>query len=169
MCETGDGNPLPVEAVRRWCCNADLIPIVLDGNGVTLDHGRTKRVATPAQRRALRAMHRTCGFPDCDVRFADCDIHHVIEWNRHHGPTNLHNLLPLCNRHHHRVHDGGWTLTLHPDRTIHLTRPDGTTHTTGTTLDVAPTGLTPHPHTTDPLHLALTNANDAITRRRTAA
>ena len=28
--------------------------------------------------------------------------------------------------HHHHVHEGGWTLTLKPDRTITLHRPDGT-------------------------------------------
>ncbi len=56
-------------------------------------------------------MYRTCGHPGCTVRFADCEIHHVIDWD-HHGPTNLANLLPLCTRHHHLVHEGGWTA--HP-------------------------------------------------------
>ena len=166
VCETSDGAVLPVETVRRLCCDADIIPIVLDGAGVTLDHGRTKRVATAAQRRALRAMYRTCGFPHCDVRFADCDIHHVIEWIRQRGPTDLANLLPLCYEHHHAVHDGGWTLTLHPDRTIDLHHPNRTPHTTTTTtITVAPTGI--HP---DPLHDLIGAAIDqAITRRRTAA
>jgi hypothetical protein len=68
------------------------------------------------------------------VRFADCDIHHVIEWH-HGGPTNLANLLPLCSRHHHAVHEGGWTLVLHADRTITLRRPDGTIHHHGTTIN----------------------------------
>jgi hypothetical protein len=35
------------------------------------------------------------------------------------------------------------TLTLHPDRNITLTRPDGTIHFEGSTIDVAPTGLPP--------------------------
>ncbi len=52
------------------------------------------RVANRAQRRALRAMYRTCGYPGCDVTFDRCDIHHVIEWLRH-GATDLDNLLPL--------------------------------------------------------------------------
>ena len=85
-------------------------------------------------------MYRTCGHPGCTVRFADCEIHHVIDWD-HHGPTDLANLLPLCTRHHHLVHEGGWRLTLHPDRTITLHRPDGTLYFEGSTVDVAPTGL----------------------------
>ena len=72
-------------------------------------------------------MYRNCGFPGCQVRFEDCRIHHVTWWE-HLGTTNLDNLLPLCERHHHHVHEGGWTLTLKPDRTITLRRPDGTLH-----------------------------------------
>ena len=54
VCETGDGQPLPVETVRRHGCDADITPIVLDGDGVPLNVGRTRRLATAQQRRALR-------------------------------------------------------------------------------------------------------------------
>ena len=139
-------SPLTPDAVRRLACDAELIPTVLGSTGAVLDQGRARRVATAAQRHALRAMYRTCGHPDCTVRFADCEIHHVIEWIHQHGPTDLANLLPLCNEHHHLVHDAGWHLTLHPDRTITLRRPDGTVAFHGSSIDVAPTGLTT-PHT----------------------
>ena len=49
----------------------------------------------------------------------------------------------MCSEHHHLVHDAGWHLTLHPDRTITLRRPDGTVAYHGSSIDVAPTGLTP--------------------------
>ncbi len=55
--------------------------------------------------------------------------------------TDLDNLLPLCSRHHHLVHEGGWTLTLRADRTTVWCRPDGTIHYDGSTVDVAPTGV----------------------------
>ena len=58
--------------------------------------------------------------------------------------------MPLCDRHHHLVHEGGWTLTLQPDRTITLQRPDGTISFTGTTADrTHPPDPTPHPTETD--------------------
>jgi hypothetical protein len=141
VCETNDGAQLPVETVRRMSCDADIIPIVLNGQGAALDAGRSRRVATAAQRRALRAMYRTCGFPGCEVRFGDCEIHHVVEWIKQRGPTDLDNLLPLCSRHHHLVHEGRWHLTLHPDRTVTVRGPDGTIHTNASTVNVAPDGV----------------------------
>jgi hypothetical protein len=39
--------------------------------------------------------------------------------------TNIDNLVPLCGRHHHLVHEGSWKLHLAADRTLTITRPDG--------------------------------------------
>ena len=144
ICELVDGTPLPVSVVRHMACEADIIPIVLDGKGLALDVGRAARLATPAQRDALRAMHRTCIGPTCSVGFEDSQIHHVLPWDDDEmGPTDLQNLAPLCNEHHHMVHEGGWTLTLTPDRIATWTRPDGTVYWTGSTIDRAPNGITP--------------------------
>jgi len=134
LCETSDGTLLPPSTVRRLCCRAEIVPVVLGGAGEALDVGRARRLATRAQRRALRAMHRTCAHPDCDVDFDRCEIHHVIPWERG-GSTDLDNLAPLCPQHHHLVHEGGWSLRLDAHRTITLIRPDGTVHHTGTTVD----------------------------------
>jgi hypothetical protein len=95
-----------------------------------LDLGRSTRLANRAQRRALRALHRTCAVPGCDVRFDHCTIHHVTWW-RHGGRTDLDNLLPICSRHHHLVHDRGWQLTLGPNRELTVTTPSGRVMTTG--------------------------------------
>jgi hypothetical protein len=59
------------------------------------------------------------------VPFHRCEIHH-IHWFEHGGPTDLDNLVPLCSRHHHLVHDLGWHLHLAPDRTLTITPPSGT-------------------------------------------
>ena len=141
VCETSTGEAVPVATVRRLCCEADIVPIVLDGDGVALDVGRAKRVATRDQRRALRAMYRTCGHPGCAVGFDDCDIHHVgaVAARRPDRPDQPR--PALLSYHHHLVHEGGWTLMLRPDRTIELRRPDGSVHFEGSTVDVAPTGL----------------------------
>ena len=134
ICETDNGVPLPVSTVRRLCCEAEVLPVVLDGAGQALDVGMSKRTATRAQRRALRAMHRTCAHPDCTVPFDACRIHHVIPWQAG-GPTDIDHLVPVCEPHHHLVHEGGWGLTMTADRVATWTRPDGVHHHTGRTVD----------------------------------
>lgn len=124
VAELDSGVELPVETIRRLCCAAGIIPMVLGGAGVPLDQGRAKRLATHAQRLALRAMYRTCMFPECDVRFDDCEIHHLTPFERG-GRTDLAEMGPLCLRHHHVVHEGGWQLRLDADRTLTIVQPDG--------------------------------------------
>ncbi len=143
ICETSDATMLPPDTARRLCCDAEILPIMLNGDGEVLDLGRSRRTANRAQRRALRAMYRTCGHPDCQTPFDHCQIHHVIWWERF-GLTDLDNLIPLCSRHHHLVHEGGWTLTLGDHRIITLTRPDGVTYFTGSTIDRQPATDRPH-------------------------
>ncbi len=138
ICETDNGEPLPVSTVRRLCCDAEIIPMVLGTDGVPLDVGRSARSVTPHQRRALRAMYRTCAHPDCTVPFSACKAHHIRWWWRDLGPTDLDNLIPLCERHHHLVHEGGWTLTMTPDRVTTWTRPDGVVAHHGSTTDRMP-------------------------------
>ena len=135
ICETEDGVALPVSTVRRLCCDAEIIPAVLDTDGGLLELGRSARTVNRAQRRALRAMHRTCAHPDCTVVFSACKIHHVRWWVRDRGPTDIDNLLPLCERHHHLVHEGRWGLTMTPDRIATWTRPDGVVEHSGCTID----------------------------------
>ena len=114
VCETADGIPLPPETVRRLACEAAIVPIVLNGAGEALNCGREQRVANRAQRRALRAMYRTCGYPGCDVVFDRCDIHHVIEWLRFGSPI--------------------WTICSHSaaNITTSCTRDAGDSHSTNT-------------------------------------
>ena len=134
VAETSDGIPLPPDAIRRLACDADIIPIVLGGAGDVLDEGRARRLATAAQRRAVNAMHRSCIFPDCTIPVDDCRIHHTDPWHAN-GRTDLDTLVPVCETHHHRLHEGGWTLTITPDRTITITRPDGIVIYDGPSVD----------------------------------
>jgi hypothetical protein len=129
VCELGDGTAIPVATMRRLACDAHIIPVVLNGDGMPLDVGRSQRLATDDQRRALRTMYRTCGIGSCDVPFDRCEIHHLDEWDAHHGETNLDRLIPACSRHHHLAHEGGWCLELDPTtRELTVTLPDGTIH-----------------------------------------
>jgi Domain of unknown function (DUF222) len=126
LSDVGSDAEVPVETIRRMACTAGIIPMVLNGDGVVLDEGRKKRLATRPQRLALRVMYETCIVPDCPVRSKHCEPHHVDEWTAHGGETNLDRLRPLCSRHHHAVHEGGWRLELHDDGSTTIGLPNGT-------------------------------------------
>src|SRR3954447_17406619 len=121
---------LPVETLRRWACLGEITPIILAADGVSLYLGRTSRTANRAQRRALRGMYRCCAIPGCAVAFDNCDIHHVSFFHKG-GLTDIDYLLPICNRHHHLIHEGGWQLALDARRNLTVTFPDGAIMTTG--------------------------------------
>ena len=131
--------PIPIEVPTRiladLVANADVVPVVVR-NGVVLhapgalNLGRTTRLANRAQRRALRALYRTCAIPGCTTGYDRCKLHHIIWW-RHGGRTDLDNLVPVCSHHHHKIHDHGWNITLGPNRQLTVTFPDGTIHNTG--------------------------------------
>ena len=134
LCETVDGIQLPVETVRRMACDCSVLPAVMGGESLIKDMGRGARTATPAQRSRLSTMHTTCGHFDCTVGFSKCRIHHVTFWGQL-GQTNEDSLLPLCDKHHHLVHEGGWKLEMTPDRVATWWLPDGTLHHRGSTID----------------------------------
>ncbi|MCP3909909.1 MAG: DUF222 domain-containing protein [Actinomycetia bacterium] len=121
--ETWGGSPLSPEAVERAACDADRWHILLDPGGLPLDAGRSERHATAVQRLALRTLYPAC--PLSGEPFSWCEIHHLTPWTEG-GQTNLEDLLPLSNDWHHRVHEGGWTITMAADRQLELCRPDGT-------------------------------------------
>jgi hypothetical protein len=130
VCETGGGLPIPPSSVRRAMCEGLVTPIIVDSNGNALDAGRTIRHANRHQRRALRAMYRSCAIGPCDVPFDRCEIHHILPWEQG-GTTDLGNLVPACARHHHLIHELRWRLDLHPDRTLEVTATDGSAVTVG--------------------------------------
>ncbi|MCU1656072.1 MAG: hypothetical protein JWO57_728, partial [Pseudonocardiales bacterium] len=83
------------------------------GPGTIVDLGRSHRVVTERQYRALQARdHGACTFPGCESTHG-LEGHHVRHWI-HGGPTDLANLVLLCSAHHHAHHDGMFS--------IHVTR-----------------------------------------------
>ncbi len=46
-------------------------------------------------------------------------------WFSEGGETSIWNLVMLCSRHHHLLHDKGWKAELLPDATFEVTHPSG--------------------------------------------
>ncbi len=119
----GDG-VLSAEAARRLACDADIARVLTDADGVVVDLGRTVRTATADQWRALRLRDRGCTWPGCDRPPGWCQSHHIVWWENG-GLTDISNMTLLCNHHHHRVHDHGWSVERQDDGGLRFTGPDG--------------------------------------------
>jgi hypothetical protein len=97
--------------------------MIFGSDGAVLDAGRTRRTINPAQRAALNVRDKGCVFDGCDRPPSWCQGHHIREWVRDHGPTDLDNLILLCHHHHHAVHEGGWTITGKPGNNLQFHPP----------------------------------------------
>ena len=89
--------------------------MVLGGAGHPLDLGRTRRLASPAQRRALIVRDGGCSNHGCDTPPAWTQAHHITWWE-HHGQTNLDDLALACDPCHDLIHHHGWTITMNNHR-----------------------------------------------------
>ncbi len=108
------GGTLSPAGLRRLCCDAAVIPIVLGGAGQPLDVGRASRTIPDGLRRAVTARDRGCAHPGCTRPPSWSEIHHIIPWEAG-GPTTLSNLVMLCTVHHRQIHSSGWSVRIAPD------------------------------------------------------
>jgi hypothetical protein len=119
------GSPLPAATLPSFVCDAAFYAVVVDSLGVATDLGRSARTVSPAQRRALVVRDGGCVFPGCDCPATWTDSHHVREWTRHAGRSDLDNFVLLCRRHHRVAHRHGWTVRLDQDGWTTWTSPTG--------------------------------------------
>jgi len=126
---------IPARILATLAGTADVHAVVVR-NGVVLhapgemNLGRVTRLASRAQRRALRGLYRGCSIPGCTVGYDRCKLHHIIWWING-GATDLNNLIPVCSMHHTKIHNDGWIIELGTNRELTLRLPDGSIRTTG--------------------------------------
>ena len=101
---------LPIETVRRLCCDSSVIAATDDENGNTRDISRKHRVVHPSLRRKLMCRDKGCRFPGC-THEKWLDAHHVVHWADG-GETTVDNLVMLCSNHHRLLHEGGFEIKL---------------------------------------------------------
>ena len=103
------GPGLPDRVVQRLVCDGRIRTVVHDGASNVLDVGRSHRLVTDRQYRALLLrQHGHCAHPGCPNTKA-LHAHHRIHWI-HGGRTDLDNLLLLCERHHVAHHAGEFEI-----------------------------------------------------------
>jgi len=109
--------PISAKAVERLACDCNVTRILLGADSAVIDVGRSKRVITATQSKALKIRDKGCRFPGCSRSATYTSGHHVVHWVKG-GPTDLSNLVLLCYRHHWMVHEGNWQLVKTDDGSI---------------------------------------------------
>ena len=112
---TSTGDRVTAEQARRLACQARIIPVVLGRQGEVLDLGRSARLFSPAQRKAMAIRDRECTTEGCSIPAAWCEAHHWRQPWASGGKTDLADGKLLCSFHHHRAHDQGWETHHHPN------------------------------------------------------
>jgi hypothetical protein len=118
---SGDDLRVSAGELRRLACTAGIIPVVLGGRSEVLDLGRTSRLFSRAQRKALRIRDRRCRARGCTMPATWCEAHHLKPWALG-GKTNLDDGVLLCPFHHHRAHDPTYDLSRGPDGDLDFRR-----------------------------------------------
>ena len=118
-----DGRLVDPIVAETLLCHCAWHQVLRDGDAV-LAYGRAHYTAPKALFRAVAARDGGCRFPGCCRPVRYCDAHHIRYW-RHGGGTDLDNLVLLCSRHHHLVHQQRLDLKLLHDAQLCVTWPDG--------------------------------------------
>jgi hypothetical protein len=108
VAELSTGGRITASEARRLACQASILPAVLGGAGEVLDLGRSRRLFSSAQRKAMAIRDRRCRAEGCDIPAAWCEAHHAAALWSHGGRTDLGDGVLLCSFHHHRAHDRRW-------------------------------------------------------------
>ena len=108
---TQHGGVLSISDALRIAADGQLMPVVLDDTGGVLAYGRARRLASPAQRKALFARDRGCTFPGCGVPAARAEIHHTTDWAKG-GRTDLASMTITCGYHNNEAPRQGWTTLM---------------------------------------------------------
>ena len=90
--------PVPRDILRELTPDTELAAMVLDRAGRPLWLGRNQRLGNAAQRLAVAVRDGGCF--ECGAPMHRCELHHIQEWHRDGGPTDVDNLIAVCRQHH---------------------------------------------------------------------
>jgi hypothetical protein len=107
----GQSDAVSIETVERHVCESGVIPIGFDDDGQAVNVGREQRLFTTRQRVGLAARDGGCRFAGCDRPPSWCEAHHIDQWARDGGATDLADGVLLCRFHHMYVHNHGWRIS----------------------------------------------------------
>ena len=105
--------PVPRRILETLTPDTELAGMIFDRAGRPLWLGRNQRLANAAQRLAVAVRDGGCF--ECGAPMHRCELHHIKEWHRDHGPTDVNNLVAVCRKHHKQLETDNLTVTRTPN------------------------------------------------------
>jgi hypothetical protein len=113
VCHIEGVGAVEAATAQKLACDNPLLGAIIDKHGKVLALGRSRRLVSKAQRRALMIRDQMCRYPGCHST-RHLKAHHVVPWILG-GRTDLNNLILLCQWHQpqcmrvvSRLHGMGW-------------------------------------------------------------
>ncbi len=142
-CETETGQPVHPLLALRLAVGAHIRRVVVDSDGVVVDHGRKQRLFTGPAREAAKLLARRCEHPGCNVSVRFADVDHLTEWFEG-GRTDQRNSGIRCRSHNRFKHRERWRTRRDDSGRRRSIRADGTV--------VLPAGARSPDFTIDEMH-----------------
>ena len=98
QCKIIGVGPVPRQILATLTSDTELAGMIFDRAGRPLWLGRKQRLANAPQRLAVAIRDGGCF--ECGAPMHQCELHHIKEWHRDGGPTDIGNLVAVCRRHH---------------------------------------------------------------------
>jgi Domain of unknown function (DUF222) len=122
VCRIEGVGSVEAATAQKLACDNPWLGAIVDRHGKVLALGRSRRLVSKAQRRALMIRDTMCRYPGCN-QTRHLKARHVVSWILG-GRTDLDNLILLCQWHHTAVHEGGVSITQGSEGWV-FTKPDG--------------------------------------------
>ena len=117
-----DGTPIPQATLERIACESAFVGGVFGADGAVLWQGRNVRLATDDQWDAL--IDRDGGCRHCGADPSHCQAHHLTPWAPPaRGPTDIDQLVLVCDHGHVLIHHHGWRVELDDDGQFQIVPP----------------------------------------------
>jgi len=117
------GTVIPLGTAEAALCDATWQEVTVDTGDNPLDVGRRQRLFSRRQREALAVRDGGCLWPECTQPPSFTEAHHIEQWKRDNGRTDVGNGILLCRFHHLLLHNNCWEVHRNAEGRYWLTPP----------------------------------------------
>lgn len=106
----GTADAVSLDTIDRMVCDGGILGIRFDKDGKALNRGRDSRLFSEVQKAVLAVRDGGCRWPGCDRPPSWTEAHHINQWARDRGRTDVDDGILLCRRHHMLLHNNHWQI-----------------------------------------------------------